>query len=483
MSVETGIETGDFPWLLRFAVVFGLVALNGLFVASEFAIVKVRSSQLEALKASGEKNAARAIQITENLDAFLSATQLGITLASLALGWVGEPLLAYWFQPLFAWIGVHSESVCRWVTMGSAFLGITFLHIVLGELVPKSLAISKPVPTALWVSRPLSFFYQIFRPGIWLLNGLARGVLEKILRVKPLSEHELVHSEEELRVILAESESAREVTPIGKEILMNALDLRKRVVRDITTPRKDVTFLNTEDSFEDNLKRATESRHTRLPLCEGHLDHAIGVIHIKDLLLQMQEPEPDLMRVKRDLLPVPEMMPLERLLTFFLSKHAHIALVVDEYGGTVGIVTLDNVLEEIVGDIQDEFDSEEDEFKRVNADEFVVEGALALYELNELAGLDLESEDVSTVGGYVTHLTGHLPVAGEQVRIGPFEVTVLKADGRRVEEVRFRRKPEPRPEEEEEAEEEDLKVGEKSKKSENAGRAESANEPMPKADE
>jgi CBS domain containing-hemolysin-like protein len=260
-----------------------------------------------------------------------------------------------------------------------------------------------------------------------------------VLRVRPVGEHELAHSEEELRVILAESEDARQVTPIGKEILINALDLRKRVVRDITTPRKEVVFLNTEDSFEENLQRAVESRHTRFPLCEGHLDHAIGLVHIKDLMLQMRNASPDLMRAKRDILPVPEMMPLERLLTFFLSKHAHLALVVDEYGGTVGVVTLDNVLAEIVGDIQDEFDTEISEFKRVNADEFLVDGSLALYELNELAGLNIESEDVSTVGGYVTHLAGNLPTAGDQVKIHPFEVTVTKADGRRVLEVRFRR--------------------------------------------
>lgn len=249
----------------------------------------------------------------------------------------------------------------------------------------------------------------------------------------------MAHSEEELRVILTESEDARQVTPIGKEILINALDLRKRVVRDITTPRKEVVFLNTEDSFEENLSRAVESRHTRFPVCEGHLDNAIGLVHIKDLLVEMRAPAPDLMRSKREILPVPEMMPLERLLTFFLSKHAHLALVVDEYGGTVGVVTLDNVLAEIVGDIQDEFDTELPEFKRVNADEFVVDGGMALYELKDLAGLDIESEDVSTVGGYVTHLAGNLPAVGDQVRVEPFEVTVTKADGRRVLEVRFRR--------------------------------------------
>ncbi len=416
-----------------------LVGLNGFFVASEFAIVKVRTSQLEALEASGQKKARRAIEVTENLEAYLSATQLGITLASLALGWVGEPCVAGLIRPLLLWVGVSSEAFVHTISVGVAFAVITFLHIVLGELAPKTLAISKPVPTTIWISVPLGIFYQMFRPAIWFLNKAANLFLRKILRISPVGEHELAHSEEELRVILAESEDARQVTSIGKEILINALDLRKRVVRDITTPRKEVIFLNTEDSFEENLKRAVESRHTRFPVCEGHLDHAIGLVHIKDLLVQMREPEPDIMKAKREILPVPEMMPLEKLLTFFLGKHAHLALVVDEYGGTVGVVTLDNVLAEIVGDIQDEFDTELPEFKRVNADEFVVDGGLALYELKDLAGVNLESEDVSTVGGYITHLAGNLPAVGDQVQIPPFEVTVTKADGRRVLELRFRR--------------------------------------------
>ena len=416
-----------------------LVGLNGFFVASEFAIVKVRTSQLEALEASGQKKARRAIEVTENLEAYLSATQLGITLASLALGWVGEPCVAGLIRPLLLWLGVSSEAFLHTISVGVAFAVITFLHIVLGELAPKTLAISKPVPTTIWISAPLGIFYQMFRPAIWFLNKAANLFLRKILRISPVGEHELAHSEEELRVILAESEDARQVTSIGKEILINALDLRKRVVRDITTPRKEVIFLNTEDTFEENLNRALESRHTRFPVCEGHLDHAIGLVHIKDLLLQMREPAPDIMKAKREILPVPEMMPLEKLLTFFLGKHAHLALVVDEYGGTVGVVTLDNVLAEIVGDIQDEFDTELPEFKRVNADEFVVDGGLALYELKDLAGVNLESEDVSTVGGYITHLAGNLPAVGDQVQIPPFEVTVTKADGRRVLELRFRR--------------------------------------------
>lgn len=439
MLSEVGVDVLNLSVLLKLGAVLVLVGLNGFFVASEFAIVKVRSSQLEALEASGDRKARLAIEVTNNLEAYLSATQLGITLASLGLGWVGEDVVAGLISPLLHSMGFISETVSSAVSVGVAFASITFLHIVLGELAPKSLAISKPVPTTIWVSAPLAIFYQMFRPAIWFLNCSANLFLRKILRLSPVGEHELAHSEEELRVILTESEDARQVTPIGKEILINALDLRKRVVRDITTPRKEVIFLNTEDTFEENLKAAVSSQHTRFPVCEGHLDNAIGLVHIKDLMLQMRSDQPDLMKARRDILPVPEMMPLERLLTFFLTKHAHLALVLDEYGGTVGVVTLDNVLAEIVGDIQDEFDTELPEFKRVNADEFVVDGGLALYELKDLAGLDLESEDVSTVGGFVTHLAGNLPAVGDQVRIEPFEVTVLKADGRRVLEVRFRR--------------------------------------------
>ena len=428
---------GTIVWQL--AVVIFLVLLNGFFVASEFAIVKVRNSQLEALEEEGEERAVFARHVVHHLDAYLSATQLGITLASLALGWVGEPFLARMVQPIFIAAGITSEAVIRASAFGVAFSVITFLHIVLGELAPKSLAIRKPVPTTLWLARPLGLFYIVFKPAIIFLNGTANLVLKHIFRLQPVSEHELAHSEEELRFILAESAESQKVTALGKEILINALDMRDRVVRDITTPRGKVVFLNTEDSFEENLQAAQESRHTRFPLCEGHLDQTIGQVHIKDLITLIREPAPDLHRIKRELLPVPEMMPLEKLLTFFLAKHAHLALVVDEYGGTVGIVTLDNVLEELVGDIQDEFDAEKPELRKVTEDEFAVDGSLGLYELNDMMGLELESSDVSTIGGYVTHLIGHLPKQGERTRIDEYEVTVAKADSRRIIEVHFKR--------------------------------------------
>ena len=437
-GVATQWESGG-TIFFQLAVILFLVLLNGFFVASEFAIVKVRGSQLEALEESGESRAAFARHVVAHLDAYLSATQLGITLASLALGWVGEPFLAKMLQPFFQLAGVSSEGISRTVSVTLAFAVITFLHIVLGELAPKSLAIRKSVGTTLWVARPLALFHITFRPAIWFLNGAANLVLKHVFQLQPASEHELAHSEEELRVILAESERAEEVSPLGKSILINALDMADRVVRDITTPRGEVVFLNTEDTFEENLKRALDSRHTRFPLCDGHLDSTIGLVHIKDMLKLMREPGADMHSIKRDILPVPEMMPLEKLLTFFLARHAHLGLVVDEFGGTVGVVTLDNVLEELVGEIQDEFDAENPEFKRVNADEFTVQGGVGLYELHDLAGLELESADVSTIGGYVTHLIGHLPKQGEHVRIEDYTVTISQSDGRRVGQLHFKR--------------------------------------------
>src|SRR5438094_5221063 len=201
------------------------------------------------------------------------------------------------------------------------------------------------------------------------------------------------------------------------------------------TPRGEIVYLDLEDDFETNVKKAIESKHTRFPLCRENLDNTVGLIHVKDLLPMMRDPHPDLLKIKHELIPVPEMMPLERLLKLFLSKHAHVALVVDEFGGTVGMVMLENVLEELVGDIQDEFDFEKEEFRKINANEFSVDGSLGLYELNDLVKLDLESADVSTIGGYVTHLLGHLPKTDEQVKIDNYLVTVSQADSRRVKQL------------------------------------------------
>src|SRR6266496_1935256 len=423
----------------KLVTVGALVILNGFFVVAEFALVKIRDSQLKTLAGEGVRRAALVKQSRDNLNAYLSACQVGITAASLGLGWLGEPFLARMIQPFFAIAGIESQAVIKSISFVLAFSAITFLHIVLGEQAPKILAIRKAMPSALFVSAPLRWFYVIFKPAIGFLNAASNWVLSHVLHVEPIAEGELAHSEEELRLIVRESEKSAEVTPLGRELVFNVLDLRDRVVRDIMTPRGEIVYFDLEDDVETNVKKAIESRHTRFPLCRENLDNTIGLIHIKELLTLMRAEDPDLLKIKRDLIPIPEMMPLEKLLKLFLTKHAHLALVVDEFGGTVGMVTMENVLEELVGDIQDEFDFEKEEFRKINANEFSVDGALGLYELNELAKLELANADVSTIGGYVTHLLGHLPKQGEQVKIDSYLVTVSQTDGRRINQLHFKK--------------------------------------------
>jgi CBS domain containing-hemolysin-like protein len=324
-----------------------------------------------------------------------------------------------------------------------AYLMITYLHVVLGEQLPKVFAIRKALPSVLLLARPLHVFYIVFRPAIWILRHSTDWLLRIVFRLEPVESTEHAHSEEELKHIVSESETADEVTETEKRIVLNALALNDRYVRDVMTPRKGVVWLDADEPFEVNLKLALDSKHTRFPLVEGHLDHSIGLIHVKDLLRLVQEGRRDLRSIKRDILTVPEMMPGDRLLKLFLEKHAHLALAVDEFGGAVGIVTLDNIVEELVGDIQDEFDvAEKPEFRRISSDEFEVEGGLNLYEINQMTDLELESDEVTTIGGYVTHQLGHFPKPDEKFRIATYEVTATKVEAHRVAQLHFRRAPE-----------------------------------------
>ena len=438
VEIATEWESAELIFFKVF-VVFGIVLLNGFFVAAEFAIVKVRGSQLETLIDEGDKRAALVRHVLNHLNSYLSATQFGVTLSSLALGWLGEPFVAHLIEPVFAVLHIQAPRAISTLSIALGFFTITFLHIIIGELAPKYLAIQDPLRMSLRLVRPLGLFHLVCQPAVWLLNQSSNVILKHIFRINPVSKSELVHTEEELRIILTESQTADELTPLGRELLINALDLRRRVVRDIMTPRGEVLYLNAEDSFQENLKLARESGHTRFPLCQGHLDNTIGLVHIKDLFSQVLQEKPDLLAIKREVFPVPEMMSLEKLLNFFLTRHAHLTIVVDEYGGTVGMVTLDNVLEVLVGEINDEFDVRHQEFRKINDDEFVADGKLGLYELRDLVGLELESADVSTIGGYVTNLIGHMPKEGENVNMEGYKATVLKTDGRRIVQVHFKR--------------------------------------------
>ena len=425
------------------------VALNGFFVAAEFALVKVRISQLDEIieGAPSRRLTARALvgkHILGKIESYLAACQLGVTIASLVLGALGEPFVHELVEP---WLGEGGLGLApKWVKGISWVLAIgsiTSLHVVIGEQMPKTLAIRKALGTALLLARPLQVFHGIFKPAIWVLNAASNGLLRHLFRLEPSGEHENVHSAEELRMIVTASEEKEEVTETERDILINALELNDRIVRDIMTPRTAIVPLDVHRDFTTNLRAAIESKHTRFPLIDGHLENTLGLVHIKDVLAVVNQPSPDLSKIKRPLHPVPELMPLDKLLKFFLNRHTHLALVVDEFGGTIGMVTLDDVIEELVGEIQDEFDVGETRFQRLSDNEFLVDGTMALYELAEHTDLELESDDVSTIGGYMTELVGHLPSVGEKARIDGYEIVTTKADGRRVVQLHFSRIVEP----------------------------------------
>ena len=425
--------------MLYIAGIIFFLLLNAFFVASEFAIVKVRPSQIDAEGKPDDSRHKTALHVVSHLDGYLSANQLGITIASLALGFLGEPFVYAMVSP-FLWFTGLSVWWIKAISFTIAILSFTFLHVVIGELVPKSVAIRRPLPTTLALAAPLHLFFRSAHWAILFLQGTANWILRLIFRIEPVSEADHSHSAEELALLVTQSGKSQEVTETEREILINALGLNELWVRDVMTPRNKVIVLDADEPFEKTLDTAIRSKHTRFPLVKGHLDNAIGLIHIKDLFKLIHGPDPDLMRIKRDLKIVPDTMPLDTLLQFFLREHAHLALVVDEFGTPVGLVFLDNIMEELVGDIQDEFDNEGPTFTLIHDGEFVVEGSMTL---NDLGGhvpeLELESGEVTTVGGYITQQLGRFPEAGETLEILGYEARVTSTDGRRVGQVHFRK--------------------------------------------
>ncbi len=416
------------PWV---GLILGvlLVLLNGFFVAAEFALVKVRPTQLEPLVARGDRRARVARHMIRHLDSYLSTTQLGITLASLALGWIGEPAFAWVLEPWILRLPGATQAVVHSISLTTAFLVITILHIVLGELVPKSIAIRKSESTSLWIAVPLFFFYRLTYPAIWLLNHAANGIL-RIVGIRPVTEAELGHSEEELRRLITGPQKAG-VSGHRGELLDNVFELSHRAARQIMIPRGDVVYLSTTRSVQENLDIARRSRHTRFPLCDGDLDHVIGLVHIKDLFRAVEAPS-DLKAVARDLKFVPETLTVDRLLRRMRRERTHLAAVLDEYGGISGVVTLENVIEEIVGPIQDEFDTEKPELVRTGNDAYHVSGAMLVVDLEDELGVEFSERDEDTIGGVVLSELGRLPQVGDRVEVGPVRLEVLEVDRNRI---------------------------------------------------
>jgi CBS domain containing-hemolysin-like protein len=426
---------------LKLLAVVVLVFLNGFFVAAEFALVKVRDTQLTPLVTGGDRRARVARTILKRLDAFLSAAQLGITLASLGLGWIGEPVFSALLEPVFGWLSVESERLKHGLAFVVGFSVITFLHISAGEQAPKWLAIQKPLPASLWVAYPMLWFYYLSYPLVVVLNRASQWMLTQA-GLEFTSEAEGRLSEEELRLLVA-SQKQSGVASVGRDLVLNALDLRRRVARDVMRPRQEMTVLSTEASISECLDVAEKTRYSRFPLCEGgDLDQTLGVVHIKDLYAMRIKARSgmDLLPAARRLIYVPEAARLEKVLQLFLERKLHLAIVVDEYGGTLGMVTLENILEELVGQIQDEFDQEKPLLVRVSETTWDVAGALPLHELEELVGAPLREEGVTTTSGWVTHRLGGFPKPGEVLAVGDYNLRVEEMEGTRVGRLKLTRR-------------------------------------------
>ncbi len=436
------------PIIGKLLLVAVLVLLNGFFVAAEFALVKVRDTQLTPLVTKGHRRARIARRVIGNLDASLSACQLGITLASLGLGWVGEPVFAALLQPVLNALQIESESIRDTSAFIVGFSVLTFLHISAGEQAPKWLAIQKPLPTALFVVRPLRWFHRLSYPFIWVLNRASLGLLRQ-LGIEPAGEGESIHSEEELRLLIATTQKRTGASALGRDLVLNALDLRHRVAREVMRPRRELVVFDTAASITECIDLAEKTRYSRFPVCEGgDLDRARGVVHIKDVYAMRIKARAatDLLPVARKLIYVPPTARLEKVLQWFLERQLHFALVVDEYGGTIGAITLENILEELVGQIQDEFDQEKPLAVRVDDRTWEVDGALPLHELSELVNEPLHDEQITTASGWVTHRLGGFPKTGDQLALESCDLRVEAMDGLRVARLRLIRRSEPAPE-------------------------------------
>lgn len=432
---------------LKLLAVLVLVLLNGFFVAAEFALVKVRETQLGPLIARGQRLARVTQRVVQNLDASLSACQLGITLASLALGWVGEPVFSALLAPVWPWVGLDGAEaghVRETVAVIVGFTAITLLHITAGEQAPKWLAIQRPLPTALWVSQPLSWFHRLSYPFIWVINQTSLWILRR-LGLPPLHGHELAHSEDELRLLVASATRGADSTPLGRNIILNALDLHHRVAREVLQPRREIVCLDTRASIAECLNVAEQSRYSRFPLCEaGDLDRTLGVVHIKDLYAMRLKARigAELLPAARKIIYVPETARLERLLELLLDRRLHLAIVVDEYGGTVGMVTLEDILEELVGQIQDEFDAEKPLVVKIAEEAWEIDGILPLHELSDLVGEPVREEGVTTTNGWVTQRLGGFAKPGDTLPLGRYDLRVEQTDGLRVTRLKLTRRSE-----------------------------------------
>lgn len=420
--------------LLNLFLIVLLIAISAFFVASEFSIIRVRSSRIDQLIEENRSGAIAAKKAISHLDEYLSACQLGITITSLGLGWLGEPTIERILDPIFVNWNLN-ESISSLLSFGIAFSFITFFHVVVGELAPKTIAIQKAETVSLLFSPPLIWFYKITYPFIWVLNGSAR-LLTNLVGLKPALENDIAHSEEELRIILSESYKSGEINQSEYKYVNRIFEFDNRIAKEIMVPRTEMIILERDATLNEILNTVQEEKYTRYPVIDGDKDKIIGIVNIKDILTDCIrnkcEGNDPLMPYLKPVIHVFDSIPIHDLLLMMQKDRYHMAILSDEYGGTSGLVTIEDILEEIVGEIRDEFDIEEVPLiQKIDQDHYVLDAKLLISEVNDLLGIHLEENEVDTIGGWF--LTRKFDLEqGDTIDDEGFSFTVKEIEGHHI---------------------------------------------------
>ncbi len=423
---------------LNLFLVVILIIATAFFVAAEFAVVKLRPSRIEQLIVDGNKKALNVQRVISNLDGYLSACQLGITITALGLGMLGEPTVEMMLHPVFHDLG-YTDELSTLISIMIAFAVITFLHVVIGELAPKTLAIQKAEKVSLFLAGPLILFYKIMYPFIWVLNGSA-GQLIKLLGMKPAKEHEEAHSEEELRIILSESYQRGEINQAEYGYVNRIFAFDDLLAREIMIPRTDMVCLFEDQSLEENLKIIKREQYTRFPVAIDDKDNIVGMLNTKEFFLKYSDdPNLELSSLVRPTLSYSESTPIKKLLKEMQKHGVHFVIVVDEYGGTAGLVTIEDILEEIVGEIRDEFDTEErSDIEKIDVSHYIVQGKVSINEINSLLKLNLDTEEYDTIGGWLYGQNYLLKEEGK-LQIDGYTFIVKKKDKHRIRKIEIKK--------------------------------------------
>ena len=419
--------------LVNLLIILLLLLANGFFVASEFALVSVRQTRINQLANEGNKTAKVTVDALKELDRYIAATQLGITIASIGLGWVGEATLAKILHPLLDFLPYVSNTVAsHTIAVALAFALITFMHVVIGELMPKSIALQYPEKTTLAVTRPLVFVAKIFTPFIFLLNGFGNWCL-KLMNIPPAHPSHAVHTEEELDMIIDASYKGGVLNETENLLLKNSLKFTDLNAKQIMVPRCDVTAIPVDIDITELEKVILDNQYTRYPVYDGNIDNIVGILHVKDLYsCKMKNENFEIKQCLRKPLLVPETMTTDVLLQNFKNNHTEIAIVIDEFGGMSGVITLEDVLEEIFGDVQDEFDEEENDIKKVAENKFIVNGLLRVDEFFEYFNINQHEEEVETIAGLMQKRLGRLAKMNDEIQIDGLKIKVIEFKGRRI---------------------------------------------------